>query len=150
MYPDARVTRLVNENFVPIRVHLRDDADEYKRLGARYGVDWTPTILLLDGDGEERHRIAGFLPVDDFLPQLRLGLAHTAFAGADYGRAETQFRQVVDEHPASDAAAEAQYWAGVARYKGTGDAAALADTARRFQQRYGNTPWAKKASVWAE
>jgi hypothetical protein len=40
------------------------------------------------------------------------------------------------------------YWAGVSRYKGNGDAAALNDTARRFTERYRDTSWAKKASVW--
>jgi hypothetical protein len=37
----------------------------------------------------------------------------------------------------------------VARYKRTGNAAELTATYRAFQERYGNTPWAKKASVWA-
>ena len=40
-------------------------------------------------------------------------------------------------------------WAGVARYKATGDAAALKDTAERFKKRYADSTWAKKASVWA-
>jgi hypothetical protein len=55
---------------------------------------------------------------------------------------------VVARHPDTEAAAEAQYWAGVARYKATGSAEALADTAKSFRQRYSGTSWAKKASVW--
>jgi hypothetical protein len=38
---------------------------------------------------------------------------------------------------------------GVSRYKRTSDPSALADTARAFQKAYTDTPWAKKASVWA-
>lgn len=148
MYPDARVASVVEENFVPIRVHVREQKDEFKRLGARYGVQWTPTILVLDPQGEERHRVEGFLPVDDLIPQLLLGVGHAAFAQGRFSDAEQRFRKVVDAHPNSDAAAEGQYWAGVSRYKATDNAAALADTARQFQQRYRDTPWAKKASVW--
>jgi hypothetical protein len=44
---------------------------------------------------------------------------------------------------------EAMYWAGVARYKATGDAAALAATANDFRERHQGSTWAKKASVWA-
>ncbi|MBA3258411.1 MAG: hypothetical protein H0T68_02960 [Gemmatimonadales bacterium] len=48
----------------------------------------------------------------------------------------------------SEAGAEALYWVGVSRYKASNDAAALADTARQFRERYQDTSWAKKASVW--
>ena len=149
MYPDPRVAQLVQDNFVPLRVHVREQSDEFKRLGARYGVQWTPTILVLDPTGEERHRIEGFLPADDLIPQLLLGLGHAAFAQGKFDEAERRFREVLDAHAQSDGAAEALYWAGVARYKATENPAALADTARAFAQQYRDTPWAKKASVWA-
>ena len=148
MYPSAQVEPLVLEHFVPVRVHVRDQKDQFTRLGERYGVQWTPTTLVLDAQGEERHRIEGFLPADDFAAQLRLGLAKAAFARGAFDEAERRFRDVVQSHPNADAAAEAQYWAGVSKYKATGDASALADTARAFATRYADTPWAKKASVW--
>jgi hypothetical protein len=55
----------------------------------------------------------------------------------------------VERHPQSDAAAEALYWAGVSRYKASGDGSALQETAKAFQARYRDSTWAKKASVWA-
>ena len=149
MYTDSRVAEFVMNNFIPVRVHVKHNADEYKRLGEKYNVQWTPTILILDSDGNERHRIEGFLPVDDFLPQLEIGAAHAAFAGHDYADAERRFRAIIERSPNSDVAAEALYWAGVARYKATGDASALKDTAHAFGERYRNSTWAKKASVWA-
>lgn len=148
MYPDRRVAKLIDENFIPARVHARDDAKEFVRLGERYNAQWTPTILFLDPAGTERHRIEGFLPTDDFLAQVELGLAQMSFKRGDFADAERKFRAVVDTHGESDAAAEAMYWAGVSRYKGTGDASALGETARAFRDRYQDTPWAKRASVW--
>jgi hypothetical protein len=150
VYPDPRVATFVEENFVPVRVHARQQADEFKRLGSRYNAQWTPTILVLDPSAEERHRIEGFLPVDDFLAQLALGLAHSAFARGEFEEAERRFREVVEKHASTDAAPEALYWAGVARYKATGDPTALADTATQFRQRFQGTSWAKKASVWQQ
>lgn len=140
--------KFIGETFVPVRVHVREQRDAYQRLGNRYNAQWTPTVLLIDQKGEERHRIEGFLPVEDFLAQLTLGLAHAAFKAGDFAAAERWFRQVVDTYPGSDAAPEAVYWAGVSRYKGTGDAAALGETARQFENRYKDTSWATRASVW--
>jgi TolA-binding protein len=139
----------VLNNFNPVRVHVKRNADEYKRLGAKYNAQWTPTVLILDSAGNERHRIEGFLPADDFLAQLELGAAHAAFARQDFADAEGRFRGLVERYPDSEAAAESLYWAGVSRYKATGDAAALKDTAHAFGERYSRSTWAKKASVWA-
>ena len=148
MYPDERVARFISENFIPARVHVREQAADFQRFGERYNAQWTPTILELDPDGTERHRLEGFLAADDFLAQLMLGLAHAAFKRQQWDEADRRFREVVERYPSSVAAPEALYWAGAARYKGTHDATALTETARAFGERYQDTPWATRASVW--
>jgi TolA-binding protein len=148
VYSDPQVARFISEQLEPVRVHVRDQKDEYKRLSERYDAQWTPTVLILDPDGEERHRIEGFLPVNDFLPQLALGLAKVAFQQKDFADAERRYREIVDRFPSSDAAPEALYWAGVSRYKATGDGSALGATHAAFKDRYQDSAWAKKASVW--
>lgn len=149
MYPDERLARFVSDGFLPVRVHVKDDADEYRRLGSRFGAEWTPTILVVDPEGEERHRVEGFLPVDELLGQLQLGLARVELSAGSFHDAEELFQDLVRTHPDTEAAPEALYWAGVARYKATNDGSALEETARAFQERYQDTPWAKKASVWS-
>ena len=115
----------------------------------RFHVDWTPTVLILDPEGNERHRIEGFLPNDDFLAQLHLGVAQVAFKAGKFEQAAEHYDRVVRDFPGTDAAPEAQYWAGVSRYKATGSGDALKATADAFKQRYGETAWGKKASIWA-
>lgn len=148
MYPELTVVAFVSREFVPVRVHARQQAEAFKELGGQYSALWTPTTLVIDPGGTERHRIEGFLPADEFLAQLALGLAHSAFARGDFTAAERLFEHVLERHPQTDAAPEAQYWSGVSRYKAAGDPAALAETARRFSGRYAESTWAKKASVW--
>jgi hypothetical protein len=150
VYADPRVASFIKDHFTPIRVHVRDQADDFKRLGARFNAQWTPTILIVGSNGEERHRIEGFLPVDDFLAQLTLGLARSAFARGDFAQAERWHRETTEKYPETEAAPESLYWAGVARYKASGDPAPLAETAAQFSNRYQGTSWAKKASVWAK
>ena len=148
MWPDERIVRFVNANFLPARVHVKDDAAAFKRYGERYQAPWTPTILLLDPEGVEQHRIEGFLPADDLLAQLMLGRARMAFQQQQWAEAERGFREIVEQLPQTDAAAEALYWAGVAAYKATGDPKSLKATAQAFTTRFQTSTWAKKASVW--
>ena len=148
MYPDPRVADLIATAFHPVRVHVREDAEAWKSLGGELGVQWTPTVLILDAAGVERHRIEGFLPADDFLAQVSLGLAKAAFSRSDFADAEQRYRAIVETYPDTETAAEALYWAGVSKYKGTNDPTALRDTARAFGERYQESSWAKKASVW--
>ena len=148
MYTDDRVKDLIAERFVPVRVHVRENRDEYQQLSSRYGAQWTPTILVVDADGQERHRIEGFLPTRDFLSQVELGAAHAAFKRGDSAKAEQLFREVASRFADTEAAPEALYWAGVSKYRATNDPAALKETAATFSTHYAGSPWAKKASVW--
>ena len=145
MYPEPRVDQLIRESFIPVRIQVRGNPGAMER----WNVQWTPTILLLGPDGKEHHRIEGFLEATDFLAQLTLGLGHVAFAEKNWESAIARFGEVLKSFPETDAAPEAQYWQGVARYKATNDPAALAQTARAFHDKYGDTTWAKKASIWA-
>ena len=148
MWPNEQVVRFVNENFIAARVHVKENPDAFRRYSERYKAPWTPTILLLDSEGVEHHRIEGFLPAEEWLAQLMLGRARIAFDEQQWGEAERRFREIVDRFPNSDSAAEALYWAGVTPYKATGNPISLKGTAEAFKKRYQDTPWAKKASVW--
>ena len=148
MYPQPDVAQLVTDRFVPVRVHVKDDAGEFQRLGGMFDAQWTPTTLVIDPPSTERHRIEGFLPKDDFASQLSLGLGKAAFGRAAFAEAERIFEDVIQRYPKTDAAPEAQYWAGVSRYKSSNDPKALAETTKRFKERYSDSTWAKKASVW--
>ncbi len=148
MYPEPRVASFITERFIPVRVHVRDQAPEFQRLGERYGAQWTPTILELDSSGVEQHRIEGFLEADDLIAQLALGLGKSAFKAKRWQEAERTLRTVVDRHPDSEAAPEAVYWAGVSRYQETHDPKTLAETFATLDTKYHDSTWRGKASVW--
>lgn len=146
MYPRDDVASFVTEHFVPVKIHIAEQPQEF----ARFGAVWTPTLAVLDADGEEHHRFVGYLPPEDFLARLALGRAHHAAGRKRWAGAEELFREVVDRWPGTTAAPEALYWAGVSRYQETDDPAALGETAAAFRERYTDSDWAKKASVWGD
>ena len=80
---------------------------------------------------------------------MQWGLAKSAFAREKWKESEQLYRQIVADYLKTETASEALYWAGVSKYKGTGDASALTETAHEFQKKYPESVWAKKASVWA-
>ena len=145
MYPDPRVANFISQNFIPVKIHIKEQPQNFERFGAQ----WTPTEIILDAGGTERYRFEGFLPAEDFIAHLQSGLARSAFEHKQYQEAERLYREIVDQFPNTEVAPEALYWAGVAKYKASGNAAALGETAGQFKKKYTGSSWAKKASVWA-
>lgn len=144
MYPDQRVAQLILDEFIPVRAHIKEQPTMWPRFGTR----WTPTVLVLDPRGREQHRVEGFLPAEEFIPQLHHALGYVAVSLKDFGRAEKHFARVVDEFPDSELGPAALYWKGVARYSASHDAKELQALYRAFQTRYADTAWAKRTIVW--
>ena len=136
--------RFINENFIPVKIHIKEQRPTFQRFRA----EWTPTQIVLDLEGVERHRVEGYLPVEDFLAQLELGLAKVALGLKRYDDAERRFLAVFEKYPRTPAAPEARYWAGVSAYKAKGSGDPLRATAKALQERYPESEWARKASVW--
>lgn len=138
------MAQAISGQFLPVRAHIKKQPGTFKRFNAQ----WTPTLVILDADGIERHRVEGFLPADDLLAQLELGLAKMAFQRSQYGEAEKRFRSVLEQYAATAAAPEACYWAGVAAYKASNDPRHLGATARLLKEKYPDSEWTRKSSVW--
>ena len=106
--------------------------------------------MVLDSEGKERYRFYGYLPADNFLAELGLGLGKAAFANKKWADAERWFRAVAEKHPATDTAPEALYWAGSSRYQASHDPKPLQEAARAIKEKYPKSSWALRSSVWLE
>lgn len=144
VYTEEDVIRFVSECFFPVKLDIKKHPESF----ARFNVEWTPTIIIPDLNGRERHRFVGFLPTEDFLAQLQLGIAKVAFSSQKYKEAQKGFAAVSRLHPETSAAPESVYWAGVSAYRGSGKGDPLAQCANELKQKYPESDWAKKASVW--
>jgi TolA-binding protein len=138
------VAEFINENFIPISVHIKENPAGFHRFDSV----WTPTALILDENGKERHRIEGYLPKDEFAAQLLLGVARVAFMQKKWKDAEALYSQILNDYPKSTAAPEAVYWKAVSHYKATNDHTVLGEVPKTLQQKYPNSVWAKKAIPW--
>jgi TolA-binding protein len=134
----------VNQNFVSVKIHIKERPQDF----GRFKAEWTPTLILAEADGTERHRVVGFLPPEDFLAQLRLGMAKAAFSRGQFAQAQSGFEAVANQFPETEAAPEATYWSAVSAYKATGDPEHLKKGGRLLRERWPNSEWTKKSSVW--
>ena len=130
---------------MPIKFHVKEQPQAFERFKAL----WTPTQIIADADGVERHRIEGFLNANDFLAELELGLGRVAFEHQDFRSAEHWFHDAREQHPDAAAAPQARYWEGVSAYKATNQPEPLQQTERELRERYPDSEWARRASVWA-
>lgn len=122
---------------------------EHGAVFHRFDVLWTPTVLIMDAGGVERARLEGYLPRDEFRAWMEAGLGRLAFTAKKWADAERQYGEVAQRYPNTDIAPEAAYWRAVSHYKGTNDHIPLGEVAQELKQRYPDSIWTKKASVWA-
>jgi hypothetical protein len=130
---------------VAVEAHIKEHPAYFHRFGAA----WTPTVLIMDSEGVERLRIEGYLPKEEFRAHLEMGLARIAFMRKKWADAERGYAEVVERYPDSKVAAEAIYWRGVSHYKQTNDHTVLGDVPEQLKEKYADTVWALKASVWS-
>ncbi len=129
-----------------VEAHIK----EHPAYFHRFDAVWTPTVLVMDSDGVERSRIEGYLPKEEFRAELETGLARVSFMNKQWADAERRYAQVVERYPDSKVAAEAVYWRGVSHYKATNDHTVLGEVPAQLKEKYSDSVWALKASVWSQ
>jgi hypothetical protein len=102
-YPDNRTVDFVTKYLVPLRV-VTGAAPDWAR---RFTVQYTPTVITLDNEGNERHRTVGFLPPEEFIPSVMLGMAKIHRDRRQPVRARAMLEWLLLAYPRSRAAGEA-------------------------------------------
>lgn len=103
----------------------------------------------MDSNGVERERIEGYLSKPEFRAGLEMGLARIAFMHKQWAEAEQKYAGVAGRYPNTTAAPEAVYWRGVSHYKATNDHTVLGEVAEQLTEKYPDSVWTLKASVWS-
>lgn len=146
-YPDLRVVNEINAHFVPAHFNTADPAPEkVKQLAREFRLVWTPTFVFLDPHRIEVRRTVGYLPPDEFVPELEMARGAAAIVHGEYAQAFDLFRSVVTQWPRAAVVPEALYWAGVAAYRRDGRADGLRQQWNELRQRYPDSTWWTRAS----
>jgi tetratricopeptide (TPR) repeat protein len=142
-YPNDKVIKFVDFNFVPVQINVSN-----KALVEQFKVTWTPAIILLDAEGNEAHRVVGFLPPEEFIPTFMVAKGKWYFNAGQFPEAQDLFEETLREYPGSVAAPEAIFFMGVSRYKMTHDARPLREAYDTLTADFPDSEWAKRAAPY--
>lgn len=139
-YSSAQVIDFIHRKAIPLRLPY-----DHKPLADSFKVVKTPCLIILDQDGNEHHRANGFLPPEEIIAAIRLGIAKTQYNRHSYDLALRVLDQLLEEHFTSNSAAEAVYVRGLCRYKRTHDYGHLKETYEQLALSFPKSEWTMRA-----
>jgi outer membrane protein assembly factor BamD (BamD/ComL family) len=106
-------------------------------------------VITLDMEGKEHHRTIGFLPPEELIPSLMLGIAKCHFDQSKFQEAIAMLDRLLKEYPKSDAAPEAIYLRGVPEFQTTHHAEPLKKAYERLKSEFPSSEWVKRAKPYS-
>ena len=146
-YSDEKVQTFIEEEYVPLKSQCF--WKERTELMKRFDIAWTPTFLFQDSGGRVHRKLVGYMPVDDFLAQLKFGKGIVFFEKERHEEAMNWFRKVIKEHPGAGVTPEGVFFFGVAEYKKTHEAGALRRLYDELTEKYPQSEWARRAHAYS-
>ncbi|MCL4473856.1 MAG: tetratricopeptide repeat protein [Actinobacteria bacterium] len=142
-YSSGNVIRLLNDEVVAVQLPHTAQPET-----TDYNVKWTPAMYILDPTGLEHHNIIGFLPPEEFIPFVMLGIAKSYFDMEKHDEALAHFEKIVEDYPQSSSAPEAVYLRGVTHYKIEGTVDGLVGAYETLSRDYPGTVWASRSEPY--
>lgn len=144
-FTDLDVSNFVTDRMIPLRAPFGA-----KTLAADFRVVWTPTLIVLDYYGKEHQRTMGYLPPDDMVASLLLGIGKAGFGNDQFNEAVVQYSTLLNGYPQSAFAPEAVYLRGVARFKSSHAPAALKEAYQQLLAHYPESGWTRRAEPFTQ
>ncbi len=142
-YPTDNVVHFVNNYLIPLRINVSEELRYENFLHF-----WTPTLIVLDQNGNELQRTIGFLDPDEFLASMHLGLAKARLVTGNFDTAIIPLKSLLETFPKSCAVPEAIYYSGVTLYKQSNDPGKLKEAYEKLLSNYPDSQWTKRASPY--
>ena len=147
-YLDERVAATLNDRFVPVMYNGWQQDENFESLNGRTIYAFSPLLVTRAADGTELRRTTGYLPPEDMLLELELGLSLNALHQHDWENAYQILDEAVQRYASAKNLPEALWWRGIAAYRRSGKslleiAAAWAPLVRE----HAGTVWADRADV---
>lgn len=134
------MAKFISLNFVPVQLQSSNTA-----MMQKFAVSWTPTLIVLDADGREHYRAVGFFTPDDLIATFMAAKGRWALDTDQLADARALFEEVISCYPDKDAAAEALFFLGVAKYKMSHDPKPLRETYDELKAKFPLSTWTKQA-----
>ncbi len=139
-YPDPNVIDFISSNMIALRVPT-----DNKRLAIKFNITWTPTLVIFDSRGREHRRTVGFLPPEELIPSLLLGIAQSHFELERFAESLKYLDHLLMDYPDSKVAPEAIYLKGACSYKDTHNPGLLKEAYKELSAVFPQSEWTQRA-----
>jgi hypothetical protein len=139
-YPDSNLIKAIHEHLIPVKIPSEDE-----KLLTSFRIKWTPTLIILDQEGNEHHRILGFMDSDELIPSLLLGIAKCCFDADQLENAKNHLDLIIERHADSTVAPEGLFLKGVCGFKQSHEPSILKKTYEQLYESYPESTWCKRA-----
>jgi|GEM_PF-1014067 len=102
-YSNSATVEFVTRHMIPLRVFMASGGS----LPQRFAIQYTPTRLVLDGEGTEHYRAVGFESTNELIPAMMFGIGKAHFDRGDCKRALPYFETIVAVYAVSKVSAQA-------------------------------------------
>ncbi len=143
-YPQTFVADIIERDGVPVQIDNSQDTNTAVLDGIHH--IWTPDVRILSADGAELYRWDGFLPPAEFAARAITAFGQAYLRTRNYAGAEKCYVDVLRRFPTSLAAAEAQYYLGVTRYRADPDGNELLHQWSMLRSKYPQSEYRVKQS----
>jgi TolA-binding protein len=143
-YPQTPVIELIVRFTIPVQFD-NSKSENSQRLQRIHHI-WTPDVRILDHNGYEMYRWDGFLPPSEYMARFECGVAMAYLRSKRYDEAEKCYVDVLRRFSTSYAAAEAQYYLGVVRYRRDPQSDELLTQWAELRSRYPSSEYRVKQS----
>jgi tetratricopeptide (TPR) repeat protein len=143
-YPQTSVIEAIEQYTVPVQID--NSKSENNQLLHRIRHIWTPDVRILYHDGFELYRWDGYLPPGEYAARLECAVGMAYLRLKRYDDAEKAYLDVLRRFSTSYAAAEAQYYLGVVRYRRDPDSDELLTQWTQLRSRYPASEYRVKQS----
>jgi hypothetical protein len=143
-YPQDSVIKAITDYSIPVKVD--NTIPENRALLHNVHHIWTPDVRVLYHDGFELYRWDGFLPPSEYIARAFCGFAYAYLRLKRYDNAESLYVDVLTRFSTTYAAAEAQYYLGVTRYRRDPDSDELLTQWAGLRSRYPESEYRMKQS----
>ena len=103
-YPKPQTVSFIHDHLIAMRINISTDG----LLAGQFRIQYTPTIVLVDGDGREHYRSIGFLPPEEFIPALMFGISKYHFQIKQFDKADVLLDRLLKQYPSSRVVVEAR------------------------------------------
>lgn len=104
-------------------------------------------MVILDRQEFRLRQSVGFLPPDELIPELMMGVAMNQIRMGDPQKAATMFEGLQANYPESKLIPEVLYWRGIAIFFRNQDKSELFENWKRIALAYPDSQWAVKTTL---